>query len=87
MNKDGGIHVFSGAPDRLKRCIIEVQSIDASEVRICIHVRADLCPAQAEFADAALQFACREIGILHWNSPQACETRWVIANDFGNVIV
>src|SRR5215831_16212256 len=87
MNKNCGVDFFSSAPDRLQRCVVEVQRINASEMRICIHVRSDLRAAQPEFPDAALEFACGKIGVLHRNSGQACETCWVIANDFGNVIV
>ena len=54
MNKDGGIKFFCGAPDRLKRCVIEVQSIYASEMRICINVRSNLRAAQPEFAERSV---------------------------------
>src|ERR1044071_9627085 len=46
MNKDRGIEFFSGAPDRLKRCVIEVQSIYASEIRIRINVSSNFRAAQ-----------------------------------------
>ena len=49
MNKDRGIEFLSGAPDRLKRCVIEVQRIYASEIRIGVHMRSDLRTAQPEF--------------------------------------
>src|SRR4029077_17387130 len=84
MNKNRGLQFFGGVPNRLKRCIIEVQSIHASEIRIRVHVRPNLRTAKAEFADAAFQFACCQIGILHWNSSEASETRRMIAHDFGN---
>ena len=87
MNKDRGIEFFSGAPDRLKRCVIEVQSIYSSEIRIRINVRSDLRATQPELPDAAFQFACREVGVLHWNSSETGEARWMIANHFGDVVV
>ena len=59
MNKDRGIEFFSGAPDRLKRGVVEVQSIYASEMRIRINVRSDLRAPQPELPDAAFQFALR----------------------------
>src|SRR6516165_9410916 len=53
MNKDRRIQFFRGAPDRLERRIIEIQSVDAAGMRIRIDVRADLRAAQAQFADAS----------------------------------
>src|SRR5438034_521705 len=87
MNKNCGIDFFSSAPNWLERCVVEVQRIYASELRICIHVRPNLCAAQPELPDAAFEFGRRKIGILHWNSSEAGETLRMIANDFGNVIV
>ena len=87
MNENGGIEFFSGAPDRLKRCVIEVQSIYASEMRVCIHVRSDLRATQPEFPDTTFQLACSEIRVLHWNSSKTGEARRMIANDFGDVVV
>src|SRR6478736_881436 len=87
MNKERGIEFFGGAPDRLKRCVIEVQSIYASEVRISIHVRSNLCAAQPEFPDATFQFARRDVGILYGNGSKTGETRRMITNYFGDVIV
>src|SRR5215469_1749598 len=63
MNKDRRIEFFSGAPDWLKRCVIEVQSIYASELRIRIDMRSNLRAAKPKFPNAAFQFACRKIGI------------------------
>jgi hypothetical protein len=87
MNKNCGIEFFSGAPDRLKRCVIEVQSIYSSEIRIRIHVRSDLRAAQPEFPHAAFQFDRREIRILHWDSSKPGEARWMIANHLRDVVV
>src|SRR4029077_2800092 len=50
MNKDRSVKLLGGVPNRLKRCVIEVQRIYASELRICVHVRAYLSATQAEFA-------------------------------------
>src|SRR4030095_3253446 len=87
MDKDRGIEFFSCAPDRLKRCVIEVQSIYASEIRIRVNVRSDLRAAKPELPDAAFQFACGEIWVLHRNSSKTGETRRVIANHFGYVVI
>src|SRR6476469_10471617 len=87
MNKDPRVELFGGAPDRLKRCVIEVQRIYAPKMRICVHVRSHLRAAQPEFADAPLQFACREVGILNWDSSETGEARRMIANDFGDVVI
>src|SRR5262249_5207239 len=87
MNKDRGIEFFSGAPDRLKRCVIEVQSIYASELRIRINVRSDLRAAKPELPDAAFQFVCGEIWVLQRNSSKTGETPRVTANQFGYVVV
>src|SRR5438477_6498898 len=54
MNEDGSVELFRRAPNRLKRRIIEIQSIDASGVRICVHVRTDLCAAQSQLANTTL---------------------------------
>ena len=56
-------------------------------MRICIHMRANLCAAQPEFSNAPLEFACCQIGILHGNSGKTSEVLRIFSNDFGNVIV
>jgi len=53
MNEDGSVELFRRAPNGLKRRIIEIQSIEASGVRICIHVRANLCATQSQLTNAA----------------------------------
>src|SRR5437870_4211948 len=87
MNKDRGVQFFSGAPHWLKRRIIEIQSVDATGMRICIDMRSDLRAAQPQFSDAALQFACCESRILHWKGREARESLWVVANDPADVVV
>ena len=52
-----------------------------------IHVRADLHAAQTELADATLQFARRQLGILQRNCAQPGKTRRMRAHDLGDVIV
>src|SRR5947209_8754856 len=42
MNKDRCVQFLRGAPDRLKRRVIEIQWVYATEMRVWIHVRADL---------------------------------------------
>src|SRR6516162_4314689 len=75
-----GSQYFGSGPDRLKRCIIEVQSIYTPKIRIGINVSSDLRAAQPELPDAPFQFARGEVGILHWNSAQARETRRMISD-------
>src|SRR5262245_65409866 len=87
MNKDRGIELFSGAPDRLKRCVIEIQSIYAPKIRICIHVRADLCGAEPELPDAAFQFGRGELRILHWNGCKAGGGRRMMPKSLRDVVV
>ena len=48
---------------------------------------ADLRPAQPQLTDATFQLASREIRILHWDRRQSRKSLWMIANDFGDVIV
>ena len=50
-------------------------------------VGADLRAAQSKFADATLEFARGEIGILQRNCRQAGETRRIRPHDFSDVIV
>src|SRR6266571_6644149 len=87
MNKDRGVQFFSGAPHRLKRRIIEIQSIDATGMRICIDMRSDLRAAQPQFSDASFQFASCEIRVLHWNRREAREPFGMLPNDPGDVVV
>ena len=71
---------WSDALSRFKR-------VDASGVRVCVDMRADLRPAQAQLTDAAFQLARRQIRILHRDRRQARESLRMIAHDFGDVIV
>src|SRR5215208_2752398 len=87
MNKDRGIEFFGGAPDWLKRCVIKVQSVYSSEIWIRIDVRSDLGATEPEFPNTAFQFACGEVRVLHWNSSETGEARWMNANHFGDVVV
>ena len=56
-------------------------------MRVCIDMGADLCPAQAQLTNATFQFAGRQIRILHGDGRQSREPLWMIADDFGDVIV
>jgi hypothetical protein len=85
--QDRGVELFSSAPDRLKRRIIEIQNVDATGMRICVHMRANLRATHSQVAHASFQFARCEIRVLHWNSSQAREMFWMITKDGGNVIV
>src|SRR4029077_19382787 len=87
MNKDRSVEFFCRTPNRLKRSIIEVQRIDASRVRIRVHMRADLCAAQSQLADTSFQFACCKIRILHWNRRQPSESLRVFTNNLRNVVI
>src|SRR6266567_5162261 len=73
MNKDRCVQFFSGAPDRLKRRIIEIQSVDATGMRVRIDMRSDLRTAHSQLTNASFQLACGEVGILHWNGRKARE--------------
>src|SRR5258708_8085272 len=48
MNKDRGIELLSSAPDRLKHCVIEVQSIYPSAMLIRVHIPSYLRSPQPE---------------------------------------
>src|SRR5438045_8461215 len=87
MNKNCCVESLGGAPDRLKRGIVEIQRIDSPGMRVWIHVRADLCAAQAQLTDASFQFACSQIPILHWDCRQACASLRMITNIPGTVVV
>ena len=87
MNKDRSAELFGGAPDGLKRGIIEIQRIEPAEMLIRVNVRADLRAAQAELAHASLELARGKIGILERNCRQAGEPCRVRADDFCNVVV
>src|SRR5215831_12402606 len=78
MDKDRRIEFFGRAPDRLKRCVVEVQSIYPSKLRIRINMRSDLRAAQPELPDATFQFGRGEVGVLHWNSSKTGEARWML---------
>ena len=68
MNKDGGVKFLCGAPDRLKCCVIQVQKY--LRVRNAdLHQRAFQSPRRAtRVRERSVQFACGEVGVLHWNS-------------------
>src|SRR5436309_12644302 len=87
MNKDSGVELFCRAPNRLKRGIIKIQRVDASGMRICIHMRADLSPAQPQFTHASFEFACCEVRILHWNRRQTRESFRMSTNGFRDVVI
>ena len=42
MNEYGSVKLFRRAPDWLQRNIIEIQSVDPSEMPVCVNVSADL---------------------------------------------
>ena len=87
MNKDRCVQFFSGAPHRLKRRIIEIQSVDATGMRVRIDMRSDLRTAHSQLTNASFQLACGEFGILHWNGRKARESLWMITDDPGHVVV
>src|SRR6266568_1125881 len=87
MNKDRCVQFFSGAPHRLKRRIIEIQSVDATGMRVRIDMRSDLRTAHSQLTNASFQLACGEVGILHWNGRKARESLWMITDDPGHVVV
>src|SRR2546427_5919808 len=87
MNEDGSVELLRHAPDRLKRSIIEIQSVDASGVRICVDVRANLCPAQSQLTNATFQLFSRQIRILKRDRRQASESFPVVPDYAGDVII
>ena len=87
MNEDGRAELLRGAPDRLQGRVVQVQSIDATEMRIGVDMRADLRATQSQLADTAFQFAGGQIRILQRNRCQAGESRRIIPDDFCDVIV
>src|SRR5206468_8550402 len=87
MNEDGSVELLRRAPDRLKRSIIEIQSVDASGVRICVHVRANLCAAQSQLANAPFQLLSRKIRVLKRDRRQTGEAFGVVAHYAGDVII
>src|SRR5436853_6281316 len=48
MNEDRGAELFRRAPNRLKGSVVQVESVDAAEVRVRVHMRADLRAAQPQ---------------------------------------
>jgi hypothetical protein len=46
MDEDRRTKLLGHGPDRLKRCIVQIQGVNATGVRVGIHVGADLHPAQ-----------------------------------------
>ena len=72
MNEDRSVELLGRAPDRLQRCVIEIQRIDAAEMLVRVDVGADLRAAQAEVAHATLQLAARpdpDLAAGSWPSP------------------
>src|SRR5438105_12602219 len=86
MNKNRGVELFCRTPDRLKGGVVQIYGIDAARDRTCIHMGPDLRAAQAQIMNATFQFACRQIRILQRDGPQARESLWMTANNFGDVI-
>ena len=87
MNEDGSVELFRRAPNRLKRRVIEIQSVDSSRMPVCIHVRANLCATQSQLANATFQLLSREIGILKRDRRQPSESFWVVPDHLGDVII
>src|SRR5204862_2320485 len=79
--------LFRRAPDRLQGSIVQVESVDAAEVRVRVHVRADLRTSQPQLGDTTLQLARRHLRVLQRNRGQARESPRMSADDFGDVIV
>src|SRR2546421_6948736 len=64
MNEDRGAELFRRAPDRLKRSIVEIQSVDAAEVWVRVYVGADLSTSQPQLGNTTLQLARRHLRVL-----------------------
>ena len=87
MNEHCRAELFGRAPDGLERRIVQIDTVDASGMRVRVHVRADLRAAQAQLANATLQFARRKIRILHRNRGKTRESLRMFAHDLADVIV
>ena len=87
MDKDRRIELLGRLPDNIERGVVQVPAIRAVTMLVRIDVRADLRAAQAELANASLQFARRQFRILQRNCRKPRESCRMFSNDFGDVIV
>ena len=87
VNEDRPAKLLGHTPDRLQRRIVQIQSVDATGVRVRVHVRANLRAAQSQFTDTSFEFGRGQIGILQRNRRQPGESFGMSTNYFGNVIV
>ena len=87
MNEEGGAGLLGRAPDWLERRVVQVQNVEATRVWIGIDMCADLRAAQSEFVEAALEFASRQIGVLHRDCRKAHEPFRMFAHNLRDVIV
>src|SRR5882724_8764340 len=87
MNEDRSVELFRRFPDNIERRMIQVPAIGSVAMIVRIDMGSDLNSAQTQVLNAALKFLRRKIRILHWEGAQPGEARWMIANDFGDMIV
>ncbi len=87
MNEDRGAGFLRRAPDRVERAVVEIAAILLVAEFVRVDVRADLDAAQAKLAHATDQLARRELRSLQRDRAQPGETRRMLPNDFGQVIV
>ena len=67
--------------------MVEVPAIRSVAILVRVHVGPDLDTTQAQFTHTALQLARRKIDILQRDCAESRKLRWVLANDFGDMIV
>src|SRR4051812_16851538 len=87
MDKNCGVELLGCAPEGLKSSVVQIQSIEPAQMFISVEMGANLRAAQTEFADATLQFARGEVGILQWNCRQTGEASGIGGHHLSNMIV
>ena len=78
MDEDRRAERLGGLKDREQRRVVEIRAV---------YVRADLYARHAQLAHAAFQLAHGEAGVLHRQRAEADETRRLIGDDSGDVVV
>ena len=87
MNEDGGVQFFAALQTGWSEALSRFNVSMRPKCGFGVDVRADLRAAQAQITHAPFQLARRKIDILHRNRGQSGESLWMIAHDFGDVIV
>ena len=87
MDKNCSVQILRRLPDDVERWMIEVATTGAVAMIVWIDMRADLDSASTKLAHTAREFLRGKVDILQRNCPETGKPFWILANDFGDVVV